>query len=198
MNFIQIIINFGYFAIALVIFLESGVPFGFIFPGDSLLLTVGILSQRQIFNPYFLFLICCLAAIGGNLIGYFIGKKWGRGLFEKKNNFFFNPRNLKKAEDFYQKYGQSAILIARFIPVIRTFTPIFAGISKMNYKKFLGFTFLGAILWTTIFIAGGYFLGNILPQNEKYLLIIVCTVILLFFSPVILLPVIIKLFKKPS
>jgi len=191
MNIFDFLINFGYLGIFAIVFTESGIPFGFFFPGDSLLITAGILVNRGIFNFYLLMGLCILAAILGNIVGYYLGKKWGRGLFEKKNNFVFNPKNLKRTEDFYNKYGDRAILLARFIPVIRTFTPIFAGIANMKYSKFLLYTIVSAFVWAGGLISAGYFLVQLIPNIDQYILLVVGIIIVLSVAPLIF-----KIFRK--
>jgi len=191
MSLVSILTQFTYFAVTLLIFTESGIPFGFFFPGDSLLLTAGILADKGIFNIYILMVSCIIAAILGNMAGYYLGKKWGRGLFERKSNFVFNPRNLKKTEDFYNKYGDRAILLARFIPIIRTFTPILAGIANMRYSKFLLFTIVSAIAWVGILVSAGYFLITLVPNIDQYITLIVIGIIVLS-----VLPIAYKMIKK--
>lgn len=191
MTLISFLTQFSYLAIFSLIFIECGIPFGFFFPGDSLLVTAGILTYKGVFNFYLLIAVGLIAAISGNLLGYYLGRKWGRPFFERKSSFVFNPKNLKKTEDFYQKYGDETIILARFIPVVRTFAPILAGIAKMNYLKFIFYTLISALLWICLLVSVGYFLIQWVPQIGNYLTALI--VIIIFISA---LPLIFKLIKK--
>jgi len=191
MNLISFLTQFSYFAILGLIFTECGIPIGFFFPGDSLLITSGILAHKGFFNLYILMAVGLIAALLGNLLGYYTGKKWGRPFFEKRSNFVFNPKNLQKTEEFYCRYGDEAVLLARFIPVLRTFVPILAGIAQMNYSKFIFYTITGAFLWIGLLTSAGYFLVQLVPRIEQYLSWLILVII--FVSA---LPLIIKIIKK--
>jgi membrane-associated protein len=149
--------------VALIVFAESGLLIGFFLPGDSLLFTVGILIQGAVhlhFNIFLAVLIFFVAAAIGDSVGYAFGFRVGRKIFTRPESLLFRHQNIEKAEAFYKKYGGKTIIIARFIPVVRTFVPIVAGIGKMTYKTFLGFNLIGAFLWATGITFLGYFAGK--------------------------------------
>ena len=153
--------------IAAIIFAESGLLVGFFLPGDSLLFTAGFLVQSDIirFNIHLLVIILFAAAVLGDNVGYAFGRKFGRRLFDRKNSILFHSENLKRAEDFYQKHGPKTIVLARFVPVVRTFAPIVAGISSMHYKTFLAYNLIGGFLWAVGLTYLGYAAGDVI---EKY------------------------------
>ncbi len=157
----------GYFLVFFIIFAESGILIGFFLPGDSLLFTAGFLVQSDIikFNIHLLVALLFAAAVLGDNVGYAFGRKFGRKLFERKNSILFHSENLQRAEAFYEKHGAKTIVIARFVPVVRTFAPIVAGISKMHYKTFLAYNLLGGFLWAVGLTYLGYGAGGVI---EKY------------------------------
>lgn len=151
-------------AVIAVIFAESGLMVGFFFPGDSLLFTAGFLVQEGIFpiNIHLFVPLLFFAAVLGNSTGYFFGQRVGRRLFRRPNSRFFHKENLRRAEEFYERYGSKAIILAMFVPIARTFTPIVAGISHMSYQRFVTFNVIGAALWTGIFTYLGYYAGGVI------------------------------------
>jgi membrane-associated protein len=148
--------------VGLIIFAESGIPIGFFLPGDSVLFTTGFLISQDVisFDIHIAVAIVFVAAVLGVMLGYFFGKKIGPRLFSRPNARFFKQENVHRAQLFYEKYGGKAIVLARFIPVIRTFAPIVAGIGNMNFKKFLFYNIVGAFLWAVCLTYLGYFLGS--------------------------------------
>ncbi len=182
MTFIRGIGLFGVFG---VVFAESGLLIGFFLPGDSLLFTAGLLSSSafNLFSIWALVLGSWVAAIVGDNVGYEFGKRMGRQLFKREKSFLFNPENLMKAQEFYEKHGGKAITIARFIPIVRTFAPIVAGISHMDHKKFTLYNFLGGTIWTWGMCFGGYFLGSLIPNVDRYLLPIVALIVIISVLP---------------
>jgi len=173
----------GYAGIFGIVFAESGLLFGFFFPGDSLLLTAGLLASRNYLNIVTLIVISIIAAIGGDTAGYWIGHKWGRKLFEKKDSLIFKRKHLVKAEKFYEEHGGKAIVIARFMPIIRTFVPIMAGVGKMHYSRFVSFNVIGGILWVVSMSLGGYFIGSKFPGADKYFHYLILGVIFVSLVP---------------
>jgi membrane-associated protein len=169
----------------LVVFAESGLLVGFFLPGDSLLFTAGLLASPVFgfFNIWVLVFGCWAAAVLGDTAGYIFGKKMGRGLFKREHSLLFHPENLIKAQDFYEKHGGKAIILARFMPVIRTFAPIVAGIGNMNYGRFLMFNFIGGTIWVWGMAFLGYFLGTVIPDADKYILPIVGLIVVLSVAP---------------
>lgn len=166
----------GVAGVAAIIFAESGLLIGFFLPGDSLLFTAGFLVHQGIirFDIHLLVFILFLAAALGDNVGYAFGKRAGRRLFKRKESIVFKPEYLQQAEEFYLKHGSKTIVIARFVPVVRTFAPIVAGISKMPYKTFVIFNLLGALLWAVGLTYLGYFAGRIITDwgvNIEYVIL---------------------------
>lgn len=174
----------GYLGLFLIVFAESGVPIGFIFPGDSLLFVAGLLASQGYFSIGPLLLITTSAAIIGDSVGYATGAYAGPRLFSGKG-FFFNQRTVARTQAFYEKHGASALILARFVPAVRTFVPIFAGVAKMHYRTFLAYNIIGGILWGTGVTFLGYVLGNSFPGIEHYVLPIALGIIALSAVPVV-------------
>ncbi len=179
------LLAFGYAALFGMVFAESGLFFGFFFPGDSLLFTAGLLASQGIFDVSIVLIGVALCAIAGDQVGYWTGAKFGRGLFNKPKSFFFTPKHIEEAEAFYAKHGKKTIVFARFVPVVRTFAPIAAGMGKMEYKTFFTYNILGGILWTIIFVLAGYFAGSLFPQAGDWLTVAVLAIILISVLPLI-------------
>ena len=173
----------GYFGIFAIVFAESGLLVGFFLPGDSLLFTAGFLASQGIFNIGLLALGCFIAAVVGDSVGYAFGHKVGRRLFNRKESILFHKDNLIKAENFYEKHGRKTIIVARFLPVVRTFAPIVAGIGKMEYRTFISFNIIGGFLWSVGLTLAGYLLGSVVPNVDKYLLPIIILIIILSILP---------------
>ena len=190
----EVLLNFitglGVIAVLFVIYAESGLLIGFLFPGDSLLFTAGFLVQQGIGSfgnisiHLFAFLLF-LCALLGQQTGYFFGKKVGRKLFERPNSRFFRKENLVRTEQFYEKYGPLAIVLACFVPIVRTFVPIVAGVSKMTYRQFLPFNIAGAFLWTYSFTYLGYYAGKVLHDIGINVEIAALIIIFLSISPML-------------
>jgi membrane-associated protein len=173
----------GYIGLFATIFAESGLFFGFFLPGDSLLFTAGFLASQGILNIYVLIPLLAVAAIAGDQTGYWMGGHFGRWLMNKRETFFFSKHNLKKAENFYKKHGGKALILARFIPAVRTFVPIVAGMAKMEYKPFLTYNAIGGLTWACGITLAGYFLGSAIPGVDKYLLPIIGAIIIVSVLP---------------
>lgn len=184
-DLMHLIQTVGLIGVVLIVFLESGVFFGFFFPGDSLLFTAGLIASQGFLDIKILLIFCAIAAILGDSVGYWTGKNMGRALFEKEAGFFFKKKRLHQAEHFYQKHGKYTIILARFIPIIRTFAPIVAGVARMDYKTFISYNIFGGIFWSTTVLSIGYFFGNLIPNPDTYILPIVAGIIFLSFIPVI-------------
>ncbi|MFA6585810.1 MAG: DedA family protein [Candidatus Paceibacterota bacterium] len=181
----MLIKTIGYLGIFFVIFAESGLFFGFFFPGDSLLFTAGLLASQGYFDISILALLTTFGAILGDQVGYFFGKKVGPKIFTRDDSFYFKKRYITDAENFYQKYGKKTIILARFVPVIRTFVPILAGVGKMHYKTFVTYNIIGGLIWGLGIPLLGYFLGEAIPNVDKYLLPIILLIIFTSFLPTI-------------
>ena len=188
MEFFQImplIKAIGIIGVFLFIFAESGLFFGFFLPGDSLLFTAGILASAGHFNVGLLFVGSFIMAILGDSFGYYFGKKIGPKIFSKPDSFFWSKNNLDKTAKFFDRHGDKAITLARFVPIVRTFTPIMAGVGQMNYRKFIFWNILGGLLWTGSMTFGGYFLGSYIKDVDKYILPIVLVIIFISFIPIL-------------
>ncbi len=172
----------GMIGVIAIVFAESGLLIGFFLPGDSLLFVAGFLASQHYMNIHTLVLLVAIAAISGDSTGYYFGRRLGRKLF-KKNNRFIKQEYLEKTEAFYEKHGGKTIILARFVPIVRTFAPFVAGASKMDYKKFLSFNIFGGLLWGAGITYLGYFLGNSIPNIDSYLMPVTILIIILSFTP---------------
>lgn len=171
-----LITTFGLVGILAIVFAESGLLIGFFLPGDSLLFTTGLLVADGEYLPYPLWLVCLLltlAAIAGDQVGYLFGRKMGPALFRRPNSRLFKQENLVRAHDFFDTYGARSVVLARFVPIVRTFTPIVAGVSRMHYRTFVTYNVIGAVLWGTGVTVLGYFLGQIpfVEANLEWILV---------------------------
>jgi membrane-associated protein len=184
MDLMHILTTFGYLGIFAIIFAESGLLVGFFLPGDSLLLTAGVLASHGFFNISLLIFIMFLGAVLGDNVGYSFGRRVGRKLFTRKS-FLFHHQNLERAEKFYENHGKMTIILARFVAVVRTFAPVVAGIGKMDYKTFFVYNLVGGALWTSSITLLGYFLGNLIPNIDTYLIPIVLLIVIASFIPAI-------------
>lgn len=173
----------GYIGIFAIIFAESGLLVGFFLPGDSLLFTAGFLASQNIFDVHILAVVCFLAAVIGDSVGYAFGQRVGKRLFHKTDSIFFHKDNLQKASDFYKKHGKKTIILARFMPIVRTFAPIVAGIGDMEYRTFISYNIIGGVLWAMGILYAGFFLGSFIPNVDKYLLPIVLGIIVISVAP---------------
>lgn len=183
----------GLWLLLFVIFAETGLFVGFFFPGDSLLFVTGMslsakpimLSNGMAIKVWLVILLVIVAGVLGNIVGYWFGAKSGPLLFNKKESLLFKPKHLQAAKDFYEKRGAMAIVFARFLPFLRTFAPIVAGIVKMDRKKFLVYNVFGCIAWVSAMILLGYFLGQQFPGLEKHLDKIVIGIVLVTTAPIL-------------
>jgi membrane-associated protein len=186
LDLILLVKTFGYPGVIAAIFAESGLFFGFFLPGASLLFTSGLLASQGFFNPWILIPGVTIAAILGDSAGFWFGRKVGYKLFLRPDSRFFKHEHLQRAEVFYERYGSRTILFARFVPVVRTFAPIVAGVAKMKYGTFLVYNVLGALIWATGVTSLGYFLGKKVPGVEHYLSLIVIAIIVVSSIPLML------------
>ncbi len=193
MDLKDLIETIGYIGIFAIIFAESGVFFGFFLPGDSLLFTAGFLASQGMLSLPILIVGCFIAAILGLQVGYLFGRKVGPKLFNKTDSIFFHKSHLLKAQAFYEKHGAKTIVLARFIPIVRTFAPIVAGVGSMHYPTFIRYNLIGAALWAIGVTLAGYSLGNLIPDVDKYLLPIILLIIV-----VSILPAVIHILKDPE
>ncbi len=173
----------GLIGISLVVFAESGLFFGFFLPGDTLLFAAGIFASQGLFTIEALIIVCAASAILGDTVGYWSGKKAGKAFFEKETSLFFSKKRIYQAEHFYKKHGSATIILARFIPIIRTFAPIVAGVAKMHYKTFVKYNTIGGILWASSVPLLGYYFGGLIPNIDRYIMPIIFLVIGFSFLP---------------
>jgi membrane-associated protein len=177
--------SFGYVGLFCIVFAESGLFFGFFLPGDSLLLTAGLFAYQGQLNILILMPLVFVAAVLGDNVGYWFGRKAGPPLFSREASLLFKPKNLLAAKAFYDKHGGKTVILARFMPFIRTFAPIVAGAVEMHYASFLTYNALGGLLWGAGVTVAGYLLGSLFPPEvlDKYFLLIVVIVIILSVLP---------------
>ena len=181
-----LVTTFGLISIFVIVFAESGLFFGFFLPGDSLLFTAGLLASQGHFNILLLWIGCMVCAILGDSVGYAFGKKVGPKIFYREDSFFFHKKHIDRTRAFYEKYGKKTIVLARFMPIVRTFAPILAGVGQMEYRTFLSYNIIGGVLWSTLLIFLGFGLGSAIPSIDRYLLLIVIFIIVVSFIPILL------------
>jgi membrane-associated protein len=177
--------TFGYVGLFVIVFAESGLFFGFFLPGDSLLLTAGLFAFKGELNIWILLPVLFVAAVLGDNVGYWFGRKTGPPLFKREESLLFRPKNLLAAKAFYERHGGKTIILARFMPFIRTFAPIVAGAVEMHYQSFMLFNLVGGFFWAVGATLVGYALGSLFPAEvlDKYFLVIVVVVIFLSVLP---------------
>lgn len=173
----------GYLGLFGIVFAESGLLIGFFLPGDSLLFTAGVLASQGFLDIWILTPLMFIAAVVGDSVGYTFGKHVGPAIFNRKDSIFFHKDHLARAHLFYEKHGGRTIILARFIPIVRTFAPIVAGVGRMRYMRFLSYNIIGAALWAVGVTLLGYFLGAAFPNVERYLFPIIIVIILTSIAP---------------
>lgn len=180
-----LISSIGAIGVVAIVFAESGLFFGFFLPGDSLLFTAGLLASMGQFNVFLLWIGCTLAAILGDSVGYAFGAKVGPKIFTREDSLFFHKKHIERTQEFYARYGKKTVVLARFVPIVRTFAPILAGVGKMSYHVFLAYNILGGLLWTTLLIFLGFFLGMLIPDPDRYLMPLIFAIIVISFLPLL-------------
>ncbi len=178
-----IIATVGVFGVIAIIFAETGLFFGFFFPGDSLLFTAGFLASQHQLSLGWLLVGAFIAAVIGDSVGYAFGKKVGPAIFTKEGSLFFDKKHIARAQHFYEKYGKKTIILARFIPIVRTFAPIVAGVGNMTYKTFISFNVIGGFLWTWAMLWLGYGFGAMIPDPDRYVIPAVIIIIVISALP---------------
>lgn len=182
-NLESLIRTVGYVGLFGIVFAESGLLIGFFLPGDSLLFTAGILASQHYFNIYLLCALLFAAAVIGDSVGYAFGKRMGPRIFKKEDSIFFHKDHIVKAQDFFNKHGGKTIIVARFVPVVRTFAPIVAGVGHMRYSRFLLFNVVGGLLWAVGLTVLGYILGKSVPHIDAYIIPIALVIIVISAAP---------------
>lgn len=185
-NLDDLIQAIGYLGLFIMVFAESGLFFGFFLPGDSLLFTAGFIASQGLLNYWVLTPLLVVGAIAGDSVGYFMGRRFGGWLEKRPDSLLFKKKHLHRAQRFYEKNGARTIVIARFIPAVRTFAPIAAGMARMDYGTFLKFNVVGGFGWAVGMTTLGFFLGSLIPDVDRYLLPIVGAIIVISVIPAIL------------
>jgi membrane-associated protein len=184
----QLIRSFGTIGLFLIIFAESGLLIGFFLPGDSLLFTAGLFAARGDLNIVVVLIGCFLAAVIGDQVGYAFGRKVGPSIFSRPNSRLFKQSHIQRADEFFEEHGAKTIVLARFVPVVRTFAPILAGVGSMKYRTFLVYNLIGGFLWAIGVTSLGYLLGDQIGADniDKYLLPIIFVIIVISILPAVI------------
>jgi membrane-associated protein len=176
----------GIVGLTVIVFVETGLLVGFFLPGDSLLVTAGLFAARGDIEVLPLIAALSIAAVAGDTVGYNIGKRGGPRLFNRADSLFFNKKHLTTTKEFYERHGPFTIVIARFVPIIRTFAPVVAGIGAMEYKRFISYNVIGGVGWVLSMVLGGYFLGQVIPNIHKNIDKVIVVVIFLSLLPILI------------
>ena len=176
----------GVLLVCTIIFVETGLFVGFFLPGDSLLVTAGVFAAAGYIDLWMLLLFGSLCAVAGDQVGYAIGRKTGRALYNRPNSRFFKRQHLERTHAFYERHGAKTIVLARFVPIVRTFAPAVAGAAEMNYRRFVSYNVFGGILWVFSTTLLGYFLGRVIPDIERYIHWVIAVVVVLSILPAVI------------
>jgi membrane-associated protein len=176
----------GTLAVCIIVFVETGLFVGFFLPGDSLLVTAGLFAAKGDLNVWALLILVSLCAVAGDQVGYWIGRKAGKALYDRPNSRLFKRKHLERAHQFYEKYGAKTIVLARFVPIVRTFAPAVAGAAEMNYRTFVTYNVFGGILWVWSMVLLGFFLGRTIPNLDRHIHIVIVVVVFLSILPAII------------
>ena len=174
----------GYVVLTVIVFTETGLLIGFFLPGDSLLITAGLVAATGALDIWWLNVLLVAAAIAGDSVGYAIGARIGPRLFTREKSWLFNPRHVVRTREFYARHGAKTIVIARFVPIIRTFAPVVAGVGEMPYRRFLLYNAAGGLGWVLSMTWAGYLLGNVVPNIDRHIHVVVIVVIVLSVIPI--------------
>jgi membrane-associated protein len=173
----------GTFLVCLIVFVETGLFVGFFLPGDSLLVTAGIFAAAGHLNLSALLTLVALCAVVGDQVGYIIGRSAGQALYRREDSLLFKRKHLERAHEFYEKHGGKTIILARFVPVVRTFAPAVAGAARMNYRRFVSYNIFGGVFWVWSMVIIGFMLGSAVPNIDRHIHIVIAVVVLLSISP---------------
>lgn len=182
-DLVSLVKGAGYLGLFAIIFAESGILVGFFLPGDSLLFTAGFLASQGYLAIIPLIILLFFAAVLGDAVGYFFGKKVGTKIFSRPESFWFRPSHIEKTKSFFERYGAKTILLSRFLPAVRTFAPIMAGVGEMRYRVFAVYNAIGALLWACGLTLLGYVFGQTIPKADKYIVPVVLVIIVLSILP---------------
>jgi membrane-associated protein len=174
----------GYVALVAIVFTETGLLVGFFLPGDSLLITAGLVAAAGGLDIWLLNALLIVAAIAGDSVGYAIGYRTGPRIFTREESRWFSKKHLVRTREFYERHGGKTIVLARFIPIIRTFAPVVAGVGQMEYRKFLAYNVLGGIGWVASMTWAGYLLGHVIPDIGRYIHVVIVVVVILSVIPI--------------
>ncbi|MGH7387913.1 MAG: DedA family protein [Candidatus Rokuibacteriota bacterium] len=174
----------GYVVLVAIVFTETGLLMGCFLPGDSLLITAGLVAATGALDIWWLNVLLAAAAIVGDSVGYAIGARLGPRLFTREKSLLFNPRHVERTRLFYERYGAKTIVIARFVPIVRTFAPVLAGVGQMQYRRFIVYNVAGGIGWVVSLTWVGYLLGHAIPDIDRYIHVVVGVVIVLSVVPI--------------
>ena len=180
----DLLVTFGTIGLFAIVFAESGLFFGFFLPGDSLLFTAGLFAAQGTLSLPVILVGCFVAAVAGDQVGYLFGKRVGPALFRRPDSRFFRQEYVERARQFFGRYGAKTIVLARFVPIVRTFAPILAGVGRMPYRTFVTFNVIGGLLWAVGVTLLGYALGEMIPDIDTYLLPIIAVIIALSLIPI--------------
>ena len=175
----------GYAGVTAIVFCETGLLAGFFLPGDSLIVTAGLVASQGKLDIWVLNGLLIAAAVTGDSVGYAIGHYAGPRLFRKEDSLLFHKKHLDRTHAFFEKYGAKTIVLARFVPIVRTFAPTVAGVGRMSYRRFVSYNVIGGVLWVASMLSVGYFLGRSVPNIEKHLHLVVTVVIVISFLPLV-------------
>jgi membrane-associated protein len=182
----ELLETFGTIGLFVIVFAESGLLIGFFLPGDSLLFTAGLLASQGTLNFPVILVGCFIAAVAGDQVGYAFGNRVGPALFRRPDSRFFKQEYVHRAQQYFDRQGPKTIVLARFVPIVRTFAPIVAGVGSMTYRTFVTYNVVGGFLWAVGVTSAGYLLGETVPDIDKYLLPIIAVIVLLSVIPVLL------------
>jgi membrane-associated protein len=174
----------GYVVLTAIVFTETGLLVGFFLPGDSLLITAGLVAATGTLNIWWLNVLLIGAAVFGDSVGYAIGARLGPRLFTRERSLLFNPKHVERTRRFYERHGAKTIVIARFVPIVRTFAPVVAGVGMMHYRRFLAYNVVGGVGWVVSMTWAGYLLGQVIPDINRHIHVVVVIVIVLSLVPI--------------
>ncbi|MCK9578152.1 VTT domain-containing protein [bacterium] len=183
---ISIIETAGYIGLFLAVFSETGILLGFFLPGDSLLFTAGFLASTGFLDLKTTIIVSLIAAVLGDALGYYLGNKYGPKIFIKTDSFFLDKKHIERTEKYFKRYGGETIILARFLPIIRTITPVMAGVGKIGYRKFFVYNILGGVIWTILLPVSGYYFGQIIPDADRIILPVIAVIIFISLLPAVI------------